>query len=107
METSTFGAATDEWVRARFANLTEGEPCRGGVLYRGFTLKEGWNFFGPAGFEEVEDWCDHPYRMVWKSGELRAVVTYCEGDLGYEVYPDDKTYQASLAAAEVFYSEHG
>src|SRR5882724_11599715 len=71
--------------------LADGEQPAG-VIYRGsvrnvsimadvccdgFTLGDKLT----EGFTEIEEFASSPYRLVWKSDQMRAIVTYCEGDI--------------------------
>jgi len=106
----------------RTATLDEfiGRLCDGpekhatGVIYRGSYRRV--NIFSdpccdgisvsnmlPEGFEYIEEFEDGPYRKVWKSDRLRAIVTYCEGDVSVTVDPDQTSYAARLAAQFQFY----
>jgi len=57
----------------------------------------------PEGFEDVEDSAFSPYRFVWKNDTLRAMVTYCEGDVTVTVDQTDEWYQARLLSSQNFY----
>ena len=58
----------------------------------------------PEGFENVEGSTLSPHRFVWKSDKLRAMVTYCEGDVIVTVDQTDEWYQARLLSSQNFYA---
>ena len=60
----------------------------------------------PEGFEEIEEFALCPYRFAWKNDQLRAMVTYCEGDVSVTVDRTLAWYQARLRAAQEFYARH-
>jgi hypothetical protein len=89
------------------------KPHNGGVIYRGtvhnvnmcadsFTVDAKL----PEGFEEIGEFQDGHYRIVWRSDAHRAVVTYCEGDVNVTIDRTVEAYQSRLAAAAVFYKTH-
>lgn len=85
-----------QWKRAD--DITERE------VYRGSTTLDGYEISEPLGFRCRDTWCDQPYRIVWTSDEHRVVLTFCEGDLSYEVAPDAAAHQRAVRAAAQFYA---
>jgi hypothetical protein len=55
---------------------------------------------------EVEEWCDYPYRVVWRFDAHRAHVTYCEGDVSVLIARSPAGYKAIEASADRFYANH-
>lgn len=72
------------------------------TMYRGFVLKEAYAIT-PEGWETMYAWCDEPYRVIWRSREQRAILTYCEGDLTLELFDDDVALAYGTASAARFY----
>ena len=66
-----------------------------------FTMED--HIIPPNGFNEVEEWCLYPYRVVWKSDESMATITYCEGDFTVVQCPTRIIYEKELADAKAFY----
>jgi hypothetical protein len=60
----------------------------------------------PDGFEEIEEFGYSPYRFVWANDSLRAIVTYCEGDISVTIDPTETLYRGRLASAKAFYATH-
>jgi len=58
----------------------------------------------PEGFEDIEDSALSPDRLVWTNDRLRAMVTYCEGDVTVTVDQTDEWYQARLLSSQNFYA---
>ena len=67
----------------------------------GFTMDD--RIEPPAGFDEVEEWCSHPYRIVWKNDEELATLTYCEGDITVVQCKTRIVYDKEIADAKAFY----
>lgn len=59
---------------------------------------------GP-GWEYQEEW-SNGYRSVCVNRELRAILTYVEGDVDLTVDADEETFGKRLAGAAEFYSKH-
>lgn len=57
----------------------------------------------PEGFIELERLCDHPYRLIWGHLEMRATVTYVEGDVSVFVAHDAASWDESLTGMQAFY----
>ncbi len=66
----------------------------------GFTVSQDL----PEGVEDIKDSAFSPYRLIWKNDRLRAMVTYCEGDVTVTVDQTDETYQARLLSSQNFYA---
>ena len=84
-----------------------------GVIYRGSV--HNLSLYGdsfnvddrlPEGFEEIPDFQDGHFRIVWKCDALRAIVTYCEGDITVTIDRTLEFYQERLLSAAVFYQTH-
>jgi len=90
--------------------VAEGERPAG-VIYRGsvrnlapfgegFTVSKNL----PDGFTEIGEFAFLPYRLAWKNDQLRAIVTYCEGDVDVTIDRTPEGYAARLRAAHAFYA---
>lgn len=55
--------------------------------------------------EEVEAWCDYPYRVVYRIAKYRAHVTYCEGDVSYLEAYSDSDFIAINFSADLYYED--
>ena len=75
----------------------------GHVKTTGFTMLD--HITPPTGFEEVEAWCEYPYRVVWKNDELMATITYCEGDITVVQCPTRIIYDKEIADTDAFYKD--
>lgn len=75
----------------------------GGESYRGFVMGHGIDHRIPHGFKERRDWADGLARRVWVSGEERATITVCEGDVMVTCHRTDKEYQNEITRQERFY----
>ena len=73
------------------------------VKTTGFTMEDHIN--PPDNFNEVEEWCEYPYRVVWKSDQEMATLTYCEGDITVVQCPTRIIYDKELADTKTFYQE--
>lgn len=54
----------------------------------------------------VEEWCDWPYRIVWRVPDERLHVTFCEGDVSVLQARDAAGWDAIEASAAKFYRDH-
>ena len=77
------------------------------VLKNGHVNTTGFTMVGhiipPDGFNEVKEWCEYPYRVVWKSDKEMATITYCEGDITVIQCLTKERYDKELADAKAFY----
>ena len=73
----------------------------GHVKTTGFTMLD--HITPPDGFNEVEEWCEYPYRVVWKNDDEFATLTYCEGDITVVQCPTRIIYDKEIADAKAFY----
>jgi hypothetical protein len=86
------------WTRAD--DITDRE------IYRGRSLADnGYDLRPPADFTLIDAWSTG-YRVVWIGAEQRVILTYCEGDLSYEVSPDANAFLKAKRAAREFYKDH-
>jgi hypothetical protein len=83
-----------------------------GVVYRGSALRMDihgeFDGYGvgqvlPDGVTEVGEWGSAPFRFVWVSRELRAIVTYCEHDINVTVDSTPEAFDLRMARAAEFY----
>lgn len=72
-----------------------------GRTYRNFATEQEPTL--PLSFREKNEW-NNGYRAIYVSIPLRAIFTYCEGDLDLTVDADDATFEARLKSAEAFYT---
>lgn len=63
------------------------------------------DFPDPEGLIFQEDWST-AYRGVWTSWTRHVIVTYVEGDVSVEYFPDPKNYADAIYSAAKFYEEH-
>lgn len=77
------------------------------------TLHEGFLFSGdayllpvPEDFDEIEEWADGSYRVIWASDGERAIISYCEGDIYIDVHRTEESYRADYDAKQKFYQSH-
>lgn len=93
---------TDNYTDRPHADLWSGS----GVLPSISEIGQGIHVLNRAltGAREVEEWCDHPYRVVWRIDEQFAHVTYCEGDVSLLIARSPEDYEAINASAERFYA---
>jgi len=78
-------------------------------LYRGFKpdfQESNWPVVMTKlfNFEKVWDW-SNALREVFKNDDLKAIFTYCEGDLNIIVFDDKADYQDKLQSAGEFYAK--
>lgn len=57
----------------------------------------------PSYMKLQEKWCDGPYRGVWTADDVRAVFTFCEGDLTLSIFDSDEAYATARAEMKDFY----
>lgn len=88
------------WERSPHIGHEDGDDRE---VYMASTTLDGFELRAPLDFSEVEEWCDYPYRRVWASATERVILTYCEGDLDYEIAPDDEAFQRAWWRAHRFY----
>lgn len=91
------------WTRSEHNTHQDSTPRE---VYLASTTLDGFELRAPLDFDEVEKWCDYPYRIVWVSTTERVILTYCEGDLSYEVCATDDAFQRSWMTANTFYQNH-
>ena len=86
------------------ARMNKHEILKNGhVKTTGFTMED--HIIPPNGFNEVEEWCEYPYRVVWKSDESMATITYCEGDITVMQCLTRYIYNKEIEDANKFYKE--
>ena len=73
----------------------------GHVKTTGFTMED--HIIPPDDFNEVEEWCEYPYRVVWKSDQEMTTLTYCEGDITVVQCPTRCIYNKEIEDAKKFY----
>jgi hypothetical protein len=64
---------------------------RGNTIHETFTMAEAHTVdrLLPVEFFEQEGWRDSWFRVVWTAPELLTIATFCEGDLTFDVCPDE------------------
>jgi len=65
---------------------------------------DAWVSKNLNGWEYREEWANG-YRSVYVNRELRAILTYVEGDVDLTVDADVETFEKRLKSAEEFYSK--
>lgn len=83
------------------------EEGRGSRRYfTGYDHSESaYDFAPPQGFIPIEHWGNGPYRAVWVDVNLRAIMTWCEGDLNLEVFATDGAFVTGIGDAAIYYHE--
>jgi len=101
----TISELVDNAARLGF-RLAEQPSAGGGQLWRSGVgpYQDGYTFKWPEGGALDYEMSDEPYRLVRLYDEARVILTYCEGDLDLEVYPDAPSYFAGVASARDFYA---
>jgi len=84
--------------RRRHSHFHAGFFRGGGYLLMELVAGGRWEITGQAAtpfrvMPEVGDW---PLVIFWRNDRERAVLRYCEGDLGVEVFDSDERYRAEL-----------
>jgi hypothetical protein len=67
------------------------------TVYRGYTPYD--YITAPAGFRDVEDLCEYPYRVIWVSEEHKAILEYCEHDIKLALYNTDNALSEAMSDA--------
>jgi hypothetical protein len=86
--------------------VAEGSELPPGLIYRGFTMFGDYCKVGrmlPPGFVEVDAW-SNGFRAVWVNRDLRAIVTYCEGDVDVTIDRTLEAFDVRMGKAAEFYA---
>lgn len=95
------------WARLKDHYFKNPKEQNGGLFQRHSGMLPDLETFGkliPSTFEEVQEWRDDRFRAVYISHQDRAILTYTEGDLDLEQYPDEKTYAGAIEKCRQFYT---
>lgn len=96
---------TDAYTDSPHADLWSGSGVSPVISHQ----DEGWSRLDkrlPDDARTAEEWCDWPYRVVWRVPSERAHVTYCEGDVSVLIARSNADYGAIEASAARFYGPH-
>lgn len=81
------------------------------AYFRGWTIRDSSEFDHwcsehlPQLFTCMDDWSDG-YRSVWTCATLKAMLTYCEGDLDLTIDETDEAYVQRFHSAREFYAKY-
>jgi len=54
-------------------------------------------------FKKVNKWSSEPYRRIYINEEVKAIFTFCEGDLSLKVFDSKKGYKKFVDYCNNFY----
>jgi hypothetical protein len=96
---------TDDYTDRPFADLWSGSGVSPTLSRPGEGSARVQNALGHR-VEEVYEWSDGEYRIVWRVPCERLIVTYCEGDVSVLQARSESDWKAINHSAAAFYATY-